>query len=229
MTEIKPNHNKNDLSSYSTLMQRIKENHKKSEMDLMKQRVLDNLDLWENSYTKVKGIEVDNEFLSKLSQVLPTRVAYLSEDSSFNMAMGYRLAKALVKLGIPPSAVCITNLNDCYLSIRGFGETAEKKKQIFSPENQLIIIEGAREDRPTDIKDNTKSFMQEFLAHLNNNPDLNVIVIGDSLHCSQLASGRTDTSMYFNKWDLKVLDNRDKKDKKKPLTKTPKRTRFVKW
>ena len=77
------------------------------------------------------------------------------------------------------SKVCIVNLEDCYLSVRGFGEQGKIKDKIFSNDNELIIIEGVREMRQTDIKDNISSFWDEFWAYCAKNKKLNVLLLFD--------------------------------------------------
>ena len=138
-------------------------------------RIKDNLLDWEMNY----NIKYMPNVAKKIREHKPSRYYIISRTPEKNEYWGYVIAKHLINIGVAPSKVCIVNLEDCYLSVRGFGEQGKIKDKIFSNDNELIIIEGVREMRQTDIKDNISSFWDEFWAYSDKNKKFNVILLFD--------------------------------------------------
>lgn len=146
-------------------------------------RVKENLNIWETSMTKYPNIKYIPSTAQQLKEILKRnhciRMVIKNGSAIQNEKKGYAIAKYLINAGLSPSNVCITNIEDCYLSVRGFGDSAAVKDKIFRNTNKLIIIENMREMRPTDIKDNVDTFWQEFWAYCRKNRDLNVLLCFD--------------------------------------------------
>lgn len=143
-------------------------------------RIKNNLLDWEMNYNiKYNNIKYMPNVAKKIREHKPSRYYIMSRTPEKNEYWGYVIAKHLINVGIAPSKVCITNLEDCYLSVRGFGDMAKIKDKIFANDNELIIIEGVREMRMTDIKDNVSSFWDEFWAYCAKNKKLNVLLLFD--------------------------------------------------
>ena len=147
--------------------------------EVLQSRIQDNLAAWE-LMTKYKGQPYNATIAGAVKQIYPTRVLACKNDLVTNEKVAYLLAKHLVNSGVAPSKIAITTLEQCYLSIRGFGDFAEIKRNVFNRENQLIIIENIREIRDTDIKQNIYSFWEEFTVFLKQNKNVHVILVFES-------------------------------------------------
>ena len=151
--------------------------------DVRESRIVDNLNTWEISMTKYPNIKYNPSVAKMIKTVTDTdgaiRLIINKSTPTQNEKKAYIIAKHLINAGISPSNVCITNIEDCYLSVRGFGDNAAIKDKIFRSSNRLIIIENMREIRQTDVKDNVYSFWQEFWAYCRKNRNLNVLLCFD--------------------------------------------------
>ena len=163
-------------------------NHNKTNSDSYKE----NLETWERDYTKVKNIKLDKDFVKEIQSAYPIRAALLYSNPKENLTYAYTIAKSCIALGLKPSSVCITNLNECYSTIRGFGDQAKVKNKIFNEETKLLIIEQVRPNRPTDVQDNVNSFMSELSSALLTRDNLGIIFVGESVDSINFASKKTN-------------------------------------
>lgn len=130
---------------------------------------------WEVLHPEFENIPF-NRKLADYVKKNRVRVLIKKNDSFTNNHKGRMLLKHLINGGVSPTATCMTSLEDCYLSVRGFGEQGKIKKTIFDPNNQAILITNVREIRKTDVLDNVHSFWTEFWDYLSKYPHIQVIM-----------------------------------------------------
>lgn len=144
---------------------------------IMQMRIIDNITSWENSLKKHNNIKYNPNVAKFIKENELLRLILNKHDGYKNEYKAYVLAKHLINSGrVTPSEIYVVSIEDCYLSIRGFGEREQIKHDLFSYKNKLIIIENMREIRATDVKDNVYSFWEEFWAYLRRNRNINVFL-----------------------------------------------------
>lgn len=212
------NHNKTNSYSYKEYIERKKSLNAQSKIETKIAQIKTNIETWERDYTKIKNIKLNKDFVKEVQQAYPIRAALFYKDPKENLMIGYKIAKACVALGLRPNSICITNLNECYSTIRGFGEQSKIKNKIFNEDTKLLIIEQVRPNRPTDVQDNVTSFINELSASLMTRDNLGIIFIGDSDDSINFASSKTNLN-----WKMLEQTNieiyKDNKAKKSSIQK----------
>lgn len=204
------NHNKNDLSAFQGRMEHLYSN--RIDFEVYKNKIIDNIDKWENEITRVPNLSVSVAGLKTLHDILPVRIAYLTEDIQNNINNGYRTAKGLVALGIKPSAIKIITLSEFYKVVRGFGEDWAEKKSIYTDDLELLIIQGVREHRTTDVEDNVVNAFKELMDFLSAYRNINCILIGESTSCINILDNKTFPTrggivkLALNKNNFRLID-----------------------
>lgn len=186
------NHNKTNSDSYKEYLKNKQSLNAQSKTEVKIARIKENIETWERDYTKVKNIKLDKDFVKEIQNAYPIRAALLYSNPKENLTYAYTIAKSCIALGLKPSSVCITNLNECYSTIRGFGDQAKIKNKIFNEETKLLIIEQVRPNRPTDVQDNITSFMNELSSALLTRDNLGIIFVGESVDSVNFASKKTN-------------------------------------
>lgn len=170
---VKPNRNKTNFEKFQSYFENSKNN---VDYDILQTRIKENLDLWELKITKQHNCPYIPSVAKMVKTVQPTRLLLKNRTPEINERMTYIIAKHLINTGCSPSKTIIVNLEDCYLSIRGFGDKGIIKNKIFNNDNEIIIIENMRNIRQTDITDNVYSFWKEFLAYCKKNKNLHILL-----------------------------------------------------
>lgn len=141
-----------------------------------KERIEKNLETWEQSISKHFNLPFNKKIQDNILKIKPFRAIINSQTSINNEKIAYSIAKHFIGCGIPPSKITIVNIDDCYLSARGFGEQGEIKKKIFDESNKIIIIENVRDIKNTDIMDNVITFWDEMFNLLKKQKKLNLLL-----------------------------------------------------
>lgn len=158
-------------------------------------RIKENLIAWEGMIDKHHNIPYSKAIATKIATKIPQRLLLCSSNPYSNEYIGYVLLKHFVNAGVAPSKICIVTLNECYSSIRGFGETGHIKNKIFNEENEVLLIEKVRGLRNTDVKDNVQSFWEDFSAFCRKRRKLNVIMCFDEPLSKQILTSQMGKSL----------------------------------
>lgn len=169
--------------------------------EIIKKRIETNLLNWEKSLSKHKGCKYNKKLDAFVSARRPLRVSVFKNSPEKNEQVGYSLVKHLINRGVAPSKICVTTLENSYSSIRGFSEMREIKEKIFSPQNEVILIENCRYSE-ADVKDNMENFWIQMSNHLKLNPKINLILCWDN----ESSVRRTEIKAPgYNQIEIKVI------------------------
>lgn len=145
--------------------------------DVIRGRIENNIELWENTMTKYKGLKYNQSISNFIKNSKNIRILIKRKTPIQNEKMAYLFCKHLINTGISPSEIVITNIDDCYLHYRGIGEESLKiKNNIFNDNVKVILIENMRDISQTDITDNVKFFWSDIFNRLIKNNNLNIIL-----------------------------------------------------